>query len=195
MIRVIGGRFRSRRLETVPGLDLTRPTSDRVKESLFNILAAELEGAVVLDLFSGTGALGIEALSRGARFCCFVEKNPAAAKVLSGNLARLGVGALEALVIRTDVNGVLANPAGFGLGQHLSRFDLVFADPPYEAKWLDGALDRLEHSNLLSKFCTVVFERGRYHEDRRDIAPESAFTLRMQRDYGKTSLEFWQRNG
>ena len=91
-MRVIAGEFRSRRLKTLPGLD-TRPTPDRLRETLFNVLAPAIEGAVFIDAYAGTGAVGIEALSRGARRCIFIERNRAAVEVIRDNLAALALGA------------------------------------------------------------------------------------------------------
>lgn len=191
MIRVIGGRFKRRRLDSVPGEALTRPTADRVKESLFNILQGEIEGAQVLDLFSGTGALGIEALSRGAASCCFVERDKAAAAVLASNLARLGLGPVEARLIVAPVDDVLRAPDRFGLVGR--TFDLVLADPPYKSGWTAGALATLGQSPLLSKICTVVFEMPSYDDLVPASLPDTVFLKRMQREYGKTRLEIWQR--
>jgi 16S rRNA (guanine966-N2)-methyltransferase len=118
-MRVIGGEFRSRVLKSVPGLD-TRPTPDRLRESLFNVLAPRIEGAVFADLYAGTGAVGIEALSRGAAKTIFVEKNRTALNVIRENLDALGVGS------RADVRQ--GNPAKV---IDLFRADIVFLDPPY----------------------------------------------------------------
>ena len=90
-MRIIAGTYRSRTLAAPPGMS-TRPTSDRLRETLFNVLAPRIEGAAFLDLFAGSGAVGLEALSRGAARVTFVERAPAALKVLDGNLARLGIG-------------------------------------------------------------------------------------------------------
>jgi 16S rRNA (guanine(966)-N(2))-methyltransferase RsmD len=142
-MRIIAGHFRSRTLEAPPGLD-TRPTSDRLRETLFNVLAPRIEGAAFLDLYAGSGAVGIEALSRGAASVTFVERAPAALAALRGNLARLGVS--EGFRIQTgSVAGWLRKlETGLGAGQtqgsKLGRkhvppqaFDLVFLDPPYDA--------------------------------------------------------------
>ncbi len=119
-MRVIGGEFRSRRLKSVPG-PATRPTPDRLRETLFDVLAPRIEGAVFLDAYAGTGAVGIEALSRGARRAIFVERGRAAAAVLRENLASLGLAA-RAAVIQAGAKAALAHhPA-----------DIVFLDPPYE---------------------------------------------------------------
>src|ERR1700738_3139604 len=119
-MRVIAGEFRSRRLKTIPGLE-TRPTPDRLRESLFDVLAPRIQDCVFLDAYAGTGAVGIEALSRGARRAIFVEKHPAAVAVIRENLAALG------LENRAEVYTSKAVPV-------LERVsaDIVFLDPPYE---------------------------------------------------------------
>ena len=118
-MRVIAGEFRSRRLKTLQGLD-TRPTPDRLREALFSILAPEIEDTIFIDAYAGTGAVGIEALSRGAARSIFVERSKAAAAVIRENVASLGLHMRAEIV----VGRVL---------QHLSklRADIVFLDPPY----------------------------------------------------------------
>jgi len=114
-MRVIGGEFRRRLLKSVPGLD-TRPTPDRLRETLFNILASRIDGTVFADLYAGTGAVGIEALSRGARRAIFVESNRAAVNVIRENLKSLGI------ENRADVREARAKSV---------QADIVFVDPPY----------------------------------------------------------------
>ncbi len=118
-MRVIGGEFRSRVLKSVPGLD-TRPTPDRLREALFSILTPRIAGAVFADLYAGTGAIGIEALSRGASRAVFVEESPAAVRVIHDNLASLRLTA-RAQVRLGSVRTVLAKLAA----------EIVFLDPPY----------------------------------------------------------------
>ncbi|HWT23641.1 MAG TPA: 16S rRNA (guanine(966)-N(2))-methyltransferase RsmD [Solirubrobacteraceae bacterium] len=121
-MRVIAGRHGGRRLQAPPG-DATRPTSDRVREALFSVLGARVEGARVLDLFAGSGALGIEALSRGAAAATFVDVAPAAIRVITANLASLGE---EAEVVRADALRWLR-----GASRRARQYDLVLLDPPY----------------------------------------------------------------
>ena len=121
-MRVIGGEFRSRRLKSLPGLE-TRPTPDRLREALFNVLAARLAGSVFIDVYAGTGAVGIEALSRGARRAIFIEKHRGAVGVIRDNLAALG------LEERAEV---FVGKAALAL-ERVSA-DVVFIDPPYEAQ-------------------------------------------------------------
>ena len=121
-MRVIAGRYKGRRLAAPPGRE-TRPTSDRVREALFSVLGDRVDGARVLDLFAGSGALGIEALSRGAAAAAFVEAAPGAIKALKGNLEPLDA---PAEIHKTDALRFLA------AASHGSRqYDLVFLDPPY----------------------------------------------------------------
>jgi 16S rRNA (guanine(966)-N(2))-methyltransferase RsmD len=118
-MRIIAGEFRSRRIKSLPGTDL-RPTPDRMRETLFNILAPELPGAIFLDAYAGTGAVGIEALSRGATRAIFLEKNKAAVALIAENLRSLGI---------LSRASVISSPALRELGKH--RADIVFLDPPY----------------------------------------------------------------
>ena len=146
-MRIIAGQFRSRTVQAPTGLG-TRPTSDRLRETLFNVLAPRIEGAAFLDLYAGSGAVGIEALSRGAASVTFVERAPAALAVLRANLARLGVS--ERFRIQSGSVGAWLRRGETGLGpgpklglkqdSKLGRkpglsgaFDLVFLDPPYDA--------------------------------------------------------------
>jgi 16S rRNA (guanine(966)-N(2))-methyltransferase RsmD len=130
-MRIIAGEYRSRRLEAPAGL-ATRPTSDRLRETLFNVLAPRIEGAGFLDLYAGSGAVGMEALSRGAASVDFVERAETAVRVLRGNLGRLGI--TEGFRVHTSGVGGWLRRVGKGSGTGLSPvFDLVFLDPPYEA--------------------------------------------------------------
>lgn len=119
-MRVIAGKFRSRRLKSVPGLSV-RPTPDRLRETLFNVLAPEIEGSVFLDAYAGSGSVAIEALSRGARHVFLFERNPAALEVIRENLESLQI-MNEATVVRGNALILLPRHAA----------DIVFLDPPYD---------------------------------------------------------------
>lgn len=126
-MRIVAGRLGSRRL-SAPSGEATRPTSDRLRETLFNVLAPRIEGGTFLDLYAGSGAVGIEALSRGAADVVFVERAPAALKALRTNLSRLGItGGFR--IYPGSVAAYLRRVADPGAG----RFDLIFLDPPYNA--------------------------------------------------------------
>ena len=162
-MRVIAGSARGTRLGRVPAG--VRPVSDRVREGLFSSLGDRLEDARVLDLYAGTGALGIEALSRGAEEAVFVDRSPDAVAAIRDNLARTGLGD-RAAVRRSDVRGFLerepADPKGF---------DLVFLDPPYESggSELDPVLELLGVKPLLREGFTVVLSRG--SRSSKDVIP------------------------
>jgi 16S rRNA (guanine966-N2)-methyltransferase len=150
-MRIIAGKFRSRILESPKG-EATRPTSDRARESLFNVLAHSfgIEDVKVLDLFAGSGALGFEALSRGAAHITFVEKNRAALAAIEANIAAMGL-KNEVSVVKTDVYDWLKADRG--------TFDLVFADPPYDdPKTLTELPAILFASRLLTQDSLVIIE-------------------------------------
>lgn len=156
MVRVIAGSARGRRLKTPKGVG-TRPTADRVKESLFSILGQRVVDAVVLDLFAGTGALGIEALSRGAKQVLFIESDRSVARILTENVHACGFEpAAMVLVARVPLRRGL--PAGW------APFDLVFMDPPYERGLALPALQWLADEGLVRAGGWVVVEHGSKEE-------------------------------
>lgn len=187
MTRVVAGRWRGRRLE-VPRSG-TRPTADRVREAVFSSLDHDLGGfdrLAVLDLYAGSGALGIEALSRGAARAVFVESDPASAAVIRRNLAALGA-ADEATVMGVSVV-VAARRAPPGGG-----FGLVLADPPYDlpAAALRAALTALAEGGWLEADATVLVERSR----RAAETPwPVGFAAEAERDYGETRVWYGRRN-
>lgn len=181
--RVIAGKARGIRLQPVPG-DITRPITDRVKEALFNILGADVQEATLLDLFGGTGAVGIEALSRGASFVRFIDLNRAAIKVIQANLETAHL-ASQAQVIQMDAFQYLKQPVD-------RRFDYIYVAPPqYKGLWLK-ALEILderpkwlsEESWLIVQIDPVEYQPTRF----------SVFTEFEQRRYGSTLLVFYEPN-
>jgi 16S rRNA (guanine966-N2)-methyltransferase len=172
-MRVIAGRYGGRRLQAPPG-EGTRPTSDRVREALFSVLGARVEGARVLDLFAGSGALGIEALSRGAAEATFVDSAPTAIRAVRANLEALGA---EAQVRRADARRFLGSASAAA-----RQYDLVFLDPPYRlAGRLGGELTAALPA-VLAPGAAVVSE-----SDRR--APlELGLPILDERRYGDTLI-------
>jgi 16S rRNA (guanine966-N2)-methyltransferase len=172
-VRVVAGRWGGRRLQAPSG-DATRPTSDRVREALFSILAGRVDGASVLDLFAGSGALGIEALSRGAATATFVDSAPAAIRAVRANLKAVGA---EAEVRRADALRFLGSASG-----HARQYDLVFLDPPYRlAGRLGGELTAALPA-VLAPGAAVIAE-----SDRR--APlELELPILDERRYGDTLI-------
>ena len=174
-MRIITGKARGARLKTPKGLS-TRPTSDRVKESLFSILGGQVVGRRVLDLFAGTGSLGLEALSRGAESAVFVDRATADLVRENAEHAHLAEGAR---VVRSDVFAALARLFSEG-----GTFDLVFCDPPYHKGLWERALSALEASPVLSDGALVVVECG---EDEREIPRMERLSLVREERYGHTT--------
>jgi 16S rRNA (guanine966-N2)-methyltransferase len=181
-VRVIAGRYKGRRLKA-PAWDGLRPTSDKLRETLFNILAPRIEGARVLDGFAGTGGVGIEALSRGAAHVTFVENDRRAVALIAANLTACGVGAgteADYNVVQGDVGAALRNGS--------APFDLILLDPPYElhpiSPTLEAAAARLSTEGLL------VLERATRRE------PDVPAALIRVRDVksGDSTLTFMKRN-
>ena len=194
-MRVIAGKYRSRRLQTLRGTSL-RPSSDRLRETLFNILGAATEGAIFIDLFAGSGAVGIEALSRGARGAIFVENHPAGAALIARNLASLGIPtaaqvtsrktfAGSAEILRMDAMDALERLAEGG-----ARVDLVFADPPYtNVRAYEDILEFLGESELVARSGRVIAEHRRKNE-----LPAIVGRLERTRvvEQGDTALSFYK---
>jgi 16S rRNA (guanine966-N2)-methyltransferase len=179
-MRIIGGASKGRKLVTPKSLSL-RPTSDRVKESIFNILGGEIEGGVVLDLFAGTGNLGIEALSRGAKKVIFVEKGRHALGLILRNLAQFG---LEG---RSEVLPIDANRSIEILKQRGKTFDLIFMDPPYEKGLIEKTLIKLSSHQIHHKDSILVVEHHRREPLHQII---NGWNLIRQRQMGETVISF-----
>jgi len=183
-LRIIAGRFRGKALVAPPGLN-TRPTADRARQAVFNILehapwSAGLQGARAIDLFAGSGALGFEALSRGAAFCLFVENDEAARGAIRENMDALGLfGA--ARVHRRDATDLGVRPASAG-----PAFDLAFLDPPYAKGLGVRALSGLAAGRWLADGATIVLEQGVAEPD-----PQTpGFEPLAARDYGAARVHF-----
>jgi 16S rRNA (guanine966-N2)-methyltransferase len=179
-LRIIGGELKGRKLVAVRGAN-TRPTADRIREAIFNILNMRVRGTMVLDLFAGTGALGIEALSRGAQYACFLDVAKGPLSALKRNLAACGL-ENRAKIIHWDV---LKNLNCIRSIRPL--FNLVFMDPPYHKNMIAPALINLQNCRCLQSSAGVVVE----HSQLEPIAGgDSAFKITDQRRYGKTLVSF-----
>ncbi len=177
-MRVIAGEMGGRRIKAPKG-HRTRPTADRVREALFSAVAPWLRGAQVLDLYAGSGAVGIEALSRGAAWAVFVESDARAVQVIRENLAALKV-ADHARLIRSDALRAIAGLASAG-----NRFDLIFLDPPYRTP-LEPVLARLEGAGLLAETGLVVVQ----HFSKTALPQLKGWTHWKAKRYGETTLTF-----
>jgi 16S rRNA (guanine966-N2)-methyltransferase len=181
-VRIVGGRFRGRPL-AAPTREGTRPTSDRVREAIFNILAhggtgVELEGARVLDLFAGTGALGLEALSRGAQFCLFIEHDPEARALARRNIEALGLTGVTKL-FRRDATEL--GPAGKNSG-----FTLAFLDPPYGQGLAERSLTSAAEGGWLAPGAVAVVEERKCIE----VALPASYAAFDHRTWGDTQALF-----
>jgi len=184
-MRVIAGQYRSRVLKAPHGLD-TRPTSDRLRETLFNVLAPRIADAVFLDLYAGSGAVGIEALSRGAREAIFVEQADVANRAIRSNLAALGIRGGYSLEARST------GAALRRLTETGRCVDLVFLDPPYaEAGEYETALNLLggDCRSILASNAIIIAE----HEKRRELAERSGVLVRYRvLRQGDAALSFYR---
>jgi 16S rRNA (guanine966-N2)-methyltransferase len=180
-LRIIAGRLRGRRLRVPPDAAI-RPTSERVREALFNILGQDLSSFDVLDLFAGSGALGLEAISRGARRVVFVESDPKTAAMLRRSAEDLGVDR-EARVIVGRVEQVL-DRARLGGPYHV-----ILADPPYDRTAEARLVEGIDASGLLGLHGTLVVER-----EKRNPPESGAAGLKLVRtaEYGRTALDFFK---
>lgn len=181
-MRVISGSARGRRLKELPGMD-TRPTTDKVKESLFNIIQFDIEGRRVLDLFGGTGQLGIEALSRGAARCTFVDMSRQAAAVIRDNVQSVGF---------SEVSRVHQGDAVAFLSSCRETFDLIFLDPPYETELLEQCLQMIAKFDILSEYGIIICESAT-HRQLPDL--RAPYEKGREYRYGKIKLTAYHRQG
>ncbi len=181
-MRVISGKARGTTLKTPDGMT-TRPTADRVKEAMFSIIQFELPGAKVLDLFGGTGQLGIEALSRGAKSCVFVDKNESACGVIRENLRRTGFSE-NAKIVRSDYLSYLKSTG--------ETFNIILLDPPYGEEFLENSIKLLSEIDILQSDGIIVAERP----FGKDLSLEfTCFTRSKDYKYGNTVLALYRKNG
>ena len=171
-MRVITGTARGRRLKTPDNYDI-RPTTDNVKESVFNIIQFEIEGRQVLDLFAGTGQLGIECLSRGAAGAVFVDRDKDAVRIVKDNLKTCG---MKATVLQEDSISFL---------NHCGKFDVIFIDPPYDSDLYESALKIINLVDILSEGGIIICEARR-----EKVLPEMTepYRKRKEYNYGKVKI-------
>lgn len=178
-MRVIAGRFRSRTLLSADTTDI-RPVTDRVKETIFNILENRIpfDGSTVLDLFAGTGALGIEALSRGASHVTFVDVSAPALNILIDNIAMLGCES-QCSVIKADAMKFIEKASG--------PFDIIFADPPYAFKQTGDIPERIFSRKLLKKKGFLIIE----HSTATDFPESTHYRCSQRKQFGQTRVSFF----
>ncbi|KEO81938.1 16S rRNA (guanine(966)-N(2))-methyltransferase RsmD [Tumebacillus flagellatus] len=183
-MRVISGEFRGRRLAAVPGQN-TRPTTDKVKESMFNIIGPYFEGGTALDLFAGTGGLGLEALSRGIEKAVFIDSDHRAISVVRENARTLGISQARAEIFKNDARRALDALAARGM-----KFDLVFLDPPYKLTGLyEELILKMQELDLLEPRAYVIAEHAA------DVKlPDAYGKLSRWRlaEYGEIGISFYE---
>ena len=184
-MRIIAGTRRSLPLCAPPGKE-TRPTTDRIKETLFNILQDRIHGCYFLDLFAGSGQIGLEALSRGARFSCFVEQGREACKCITDNI-RFTRFEKESLLLPMEAERALRRLEG------KKSFDLVFIDPPYESSLEQGTLRLLKETGILNRDAWVILEAP--IRAKADFAEVLGYTVFREKEYKTNKHIFMKENG
>lgn len=179
-MRIIAGEFRSR-IILAPAGQVTRPTLDKVREAIFSILYQKVEGANFLDLYAGSGANGLEALSRGAKKAVFIDNAKAAQVTILKNIQQLQL-ENRCLLLKTTVQN--------GLSQLSDSFDLVYMDPPYQQQENECILQRLQDQHLLSSSAIVMIEA-----DKKDVYPEvvGELSLFKRKEYGISQILFYRK--
>lgn len=181
-MRITGGRSKGRLLSTLKGLDI-RPSSDKIRETIFNIIGQDTSGRKVLDLFAGTGSLGIEALSRGAISTLFIDNSQRSIKLIKKNLMLAGYES-SGYTLKKDLD------KGLPLKHPLlnNKIDLVFIDPPYRKGHIPSILEQLSNCDLLSAHSVVVAESSKNDKIPEDLGKLKLFDTRV---YGETKLEIY----
>lgn len=180
-MRIITGSAKGTRLETLEGLD-TRPTPERVKEAVFSMLQFELEGRRILDLFSGSGQMGLEALSRGASYAVLVDSNPSAMQIIKKNAQKTKLFS-QCSLLCCDYGAYLKGATD------KERFDIIFLDPPYAQKILPRILEKLDRANVVAPNGYVICESEEEHPP---VAPAS-LTLYKHLHYGRVTISVFQK--
>lgn len=181
-MRVISGIARGRRLKEPLGMDI-RPTTDKIKESIFNIIQFDIEGRRVLDLYAGTGQMGIEALSRGAASAVFVDASGAAVRLVRENLRNAGLQDADARVLHTAADSFV---------QRGERFDLIFLDPPYQSGEIGRILQRIMEIDILSENGIIVCET---QADTPLPEPVSPYVKGREYRYGRVKITLILKKG
>lgn len=176
-MRVIAGKYKGRTLFS-PKDASVRPTTDRIKENIFNLLQFRIAGSSFLDLFGGSGAMSVEALSRGAARVVTVDSSRDSISLIKKNFAKVGA-EKEAQILERDYAQALASLQG-------ARFDLIFLDPPYNADFYEDILCAIEENEVLSQTGSVVFE----HATERDLVLPPRWTCTDRRKYGSVTIDF-----
>ena len=180
-MRVIAGKYRGRNLFS-PKDQAIRPTTDRIKENVFNLIQGRIAGSVFLDLFGGSGAMSIEALSRGASRAVVVDASRDSVDLIKKNFAKVGIGR-EGEILEITYDVAIKRLTG-------ERFDLIYLDPPYKAPYITDIFERIAEANLLQNGGVVVYE----HATEIAFSPASGWCVIDTRKYGSVTIEILERS-
>lgn len=182
-MRIVTGRAKGRAIKAPEGMN-TRPTSDRVKESIFNIISTRMYDSNCLDVFAGTGNLGLEAISRGAKYCTFIEKDKNTYKILRENIETLKF-EKDCVTYNQDAFNVLKLIEKKG-----EKYDIIFLDPPYSKGLIDKSIEEISTLDILKGDGVIISEY-----DDKDIIPDKIGDIRVYRTekYGRTKVSFWSK--
>jgi 16S rRNA (guanine966-N2)-methyltransferase len=176
-LKIIGGNLKGRQIKTPKGMD-TRPTSGITRESIFNIIQDKIKNADILDLYSGSGSFGIEALSRGAKFCIFTENSKIPIECLKSNIKALGLEKNTKILKKNlpgDIKSIFSD----------KKFDIVFLDPPYSKNYLNKTLEELKKSAFIDEKTLIIAEHSK-----EELPDPSLFQINDTRKYGKSLVSF-----
>jgi len=187
-MRIVTGKFKGREIISPPKSIELRPTSDRVREAIFDVVRFNIADSVFLDLFAGSGAIGIEAISEGARFSVFVEKNPVALRVIKQNIKSLGI-ENQTLVIKQDVLNFIKSP--FSFESFKEKFDFVFLDPPYASKLAGQTMQVLVNFSLLKTDSIIIAEHSGSEALHDDLKGANSLKKFREKKYGKIAVSYY----
>jgi 16S rRNA (guanine(966)-N(2))-methyltransferase RsmD len=187
-MRIVTGKFKGREIISPPKSIELRPTSDRVREAIFDVIRFNIADSVFLDLFAGSGAIGIEAISEGARFSVFVEKNPVALRVIKENIKMLGI-ENQALIIKQDVLNFIKSP--FSFESFKEKFDFVFLDPPYASKLAGQTMQALVNFPFLKSDSIIIAEHSDGEILSDDLKGTNSLKKFREKKYGKIAVSYY----
>jgi 16S rRNA (guanine966-N2)-methyltransferase len=187
-MRIVTGKFKGREIISPPKSIELRPTSDRVREAIFDVVRFNIADSVFLDLFAGSGAMGIEAISEGAKFSVFVEKNPVALRVIRQNIKVLGI-ENQTLIIKQDALNFIKSP--FSLQSFKEKFDFVFLDPPYASKLAGQTMQTLVNFPLLKSDSIIIAEHSDGETLPEDLKGTNFFKKFREKKYGNIVVSYY----
>jgi 16S rRNA (guanine966-N2)-methyltransferase len=187
-MRIVTGKFKGREIISPPKSIELRPTSDRVREAIFDVIRFNIADSVFLDLFAGSGAIGIEAISEGAKFSVFVEKNPVALRVIRQNIKMLGI-ENQTLVIKQDVLNFIKSP--FSFESFKEKFDFVFLDPPYASKLAGQTMQTLVNFPFLKSDSIIIAEHAEEEILPDDLKGVNSFKRFREKKYGNIVVSYY----